>query len=117
MGRQQQWVYRVEPSTFPADFPERLDRLRVGGGYSWRGLARALRVDARMLRRWRRGTKPGPGHLAALYAFALDRDLPHCLLPPASGISSEPVCPGCARRLPSDAAVSKQNSDWFATSP
>lgn len=83
MGRQQQWVYRVEPSTFPSDFPERLDRLRAGGGYSWRGLARALRVDARMLRRWRRGTKPDSGHLAALYAFAFERGLLHCLLQPA----------------------------------
>ena len=83
MGRQQQWVYRVEPSTFPPDFPARLDRLRAGGGYSWRGMARALRVDARTLRRWRRGTKPDSGHLAALYAFAFKRGLLHCLLQPA----------------------------------
>ena len=105
MGRQQQWVYRVEPSTFPPDFPERLDRLRAEGGYSWRGLARALRVDARMLRRWRRGTKPDSGHLAALYAFSLERGLLHCLLPPAAAVSGEPVCPGCALRLAEDGAV------------
>ena len=105
MGRQQQWVYRVEPSTFPSDFPERLDRLRAGAGYSWRGLARALRVDARMLRRWRRGTKPDSGHLAALYAFAFERGLLHCLLLSAPGVWGEQVCPKCARRLPGDAAV------------
>ena len=105
MGRQQQWVYRVEPSSFPPDFPDRLERLRAGGGYSWRGLARALRVDARTLRRWRKGMKPDPGHLAALYAFAFERGLLHCLLLPPAEASGEPVCHACARRLPEDPAV------------
>ena len=103
MGRQQQWVYRVEPSRFPPDFPERLDRLRAEGGFSWRGLARALRVDARMLRRWRTGVKPDPGHLAALYAFAFERGLLHCLLltpaePVLSGVRTAPAG-GCGGRV------------------
>ena len=105
MGRQQQWVYHTAPSSFPPDFPERIERLRAEGGYSQRGLARALRVDARTLRRWRRGTKPDPGHLAALYAFAFDRGLLHCLLLPAADTSGAPVCPGCARRMPEATAV------------
>ena len=105
MGRQQQWVYRVEPSRFPPDFPERLDRLRAAGGFSWRGLARELRVGARTLRRWRTGVKPDPGHLAALYSFALERGLLHCLLLPPAGGPVAPLCPACARRLREDAAV------------
>ena len=92
MGRQQQWVYHTEPSRFPSDFPERLDRLRAAGGYSWRGLARALRVDARTLRRWRKGMKPDSGHLAALYAFAFEQGLLHCLLQPADGAADTALC-------------------------
>lgn len=105
MGRQQQWVYHTAPSSFPPDFPERLERLRAEGGYSGRGLARALRVDARTLRRWRRGTKPDPGHLAALYAFAFKRGLLHCLLLPPAEALSELLCPACARRMPGHVAV------------
>lgn len=105
MGRQQQWVYHTAPSSFPPDFAERLERLRAEGGYSRRGLARALRVDARTLRRWRRGTKPDPGHLAALYAFAFERGLLHCLLLPPGESPGEPVCTACARCLPEDSAV------------
>lgn len=81
MGRRQHHVYRVEPPRFPPDFPERLERLREGTGLSRRALARALRVDARTLRRWRKGTQPAPGHLYRLFRFALGRGLLHCLLP------------------------------------
>ena len=45
-----------------------------------RGLARLLRVDNRMLRRWRNGTQPDPGHLIALFSFAAERGLLHILL-------------------------------------
>ena len=84
MGRLQQHVYHTEPSRFPPDFPERLDRLRGEAGLSWRGLARALRVDARTMRRWKQGTRPDQGHLYALFCFALERGLLHCLLPAAA---------------------------------
>ncbi|MCY3655390.1 MAG: helix-turn-helix transcriptional regulator [Chloroflexi bacterium] len=81
MGRPQRHVYRVEPPRLPPDFPKRLERLRGEAGLSRRALARALRVDARTLRRWRNGTSPGPGHLYRLFAFAAGRGLLHCLLP------------------------------------
>ena len=81
MGRPQRHVYHTEPARFPPDFPERLNRLREATGLSWRALARALRVEARTLRRWRGGTKPGPGHLYRLFCFAIERGLLHCLLP------------------------------------
>ncbi|MCY4639771.1 MAG: helix-turn-helix transcriptional regulator [Chloroflexi bacterium] len=84
MGRPQRHVYRVEPSRFPPDFPERLERLRLETGLSRRALARALCVDARTLRRWRKGRKPGPGHLYRLFCFAVERGLLHCLLPDAA---------------------------------
>ena len=80
-GRRQKWVYRIEPSRFPADFPERLERFRVAAGTSSRGLARRLNVDNRMLRRWRKGTQPDPGHLIALFNLAAKMGLLHILLP------------------------------------
>ncbi len=89
MGRPQRHVYHVEPARFPADFPERLERLRSETGLSRRALARALRVEARTLRRWRRGRKPGPGHLYRLFRFALERELLHCLLPGAAGACTQ----------------------------
>ena len=64
-------VYRIEPSRFPPDFPE----------LSSRGLARMLRVGNRMLRRWRKGTQPDPGHLIALFSLAAEIGLLHILLP------------------------------------
>lgn len=88
MGRLQQHVYHTAPPRFPPDFPERLDRLRGEAGLSWRALARALRVEARTLRRWRTGTAPGSGHLYRLFVFALERGLLHCLLPDAAGAST-----------------------------
>ena len=82
MGRQQ-WVYRLEPSRFPEDFPERLERFKEASGLSWRGLARELRVDIRQLRRWKRGTRPDPGHLVAMFGLAARMGLLHLLLPEA----------------------------------
>ena len=80
MGRQK-WVYHVFPSEFPEDFPQRLESLKDAAGLSWRGLARSLNVDIRMLRRWRTGTKPDPGHLIALFNFADEWGLLRHLLP------------------------------------
>ena len=82
MGRQQ-WVYRLEPSTFPEDFPQRLVRFKEAAGFSWRGLARELRVDIRQLKRWRNGASPGPGNLVALFGLAARMGLLHLLLPEA----------------------------------
>ena len=80
MVRRQQWVYRIEPSRFPPDFPERLERFMEAAELSSRGLARLLRVDNRMLRRWRKGTQPDPGHLVALFSLAAERGLLHLFL-------------------------------------
>ena len=81
MVRRQRWVYRIEPSRFPPDFPERLERFMEAAELSSRGLARLLRVDNRMLRRWRKGTQPDPGHLVALFTLAAEIGLLHLLLP------------------------------------
>ena len=48
MGRRQEWVYHVEPEEFPQDFPERLERFKQAAGLTWRGLARLLKVNARI---------------------------------------------------------------------
>ena len=80
MGRRQQWVYRIEPEEFPRDFPERLDRFRQASGLSWGGLARALRVNARTVRRWKAGSKVGSGHLVKLLELAAALGLLHHLL-------------------------------------
>ena len=81
MGRRQQWVYRIEPEEFPRDFPARLDRFRQAAGLSWGGLARALRVNARTVRRWKAGAKVGSGHLVRLLELAAALGLLHHLLP------------------------------------
>ncbi len=84
-GCRQRWVYRIEPSRFPPDFPERLESFRESAGLSSRGLARLLRVDNRTLRRWRRGTTPDPGRLVALFDLAAGLGLLHILLPSVMG--------------------------------
>ena len=80
MGRQR-WVYRLEPSRFPEDFPRRLVSFKEASGLTWRGLARELRVDIRQLKRWRKGTSPDPGNLVALFSLAARMGLLHLLLP------------------------------------
>ena len=82
MGRQR-WVYRLEPSRFPDDFPARLERFKEASGFTWRGLARELRLDIRLVKRWRKGTKPDPANLMALFALAARMSLLHLLLPEA----------------------------------
>ena len=81
MGRQQELVYHVEPEEFPGDFPERLEAFVEAAGLSWRGLARRLKVNARLVRRWRAGAKPGSGHLVNLFDLAAGMGLLHHLLP------------------------------------
>ena len=81
MVRRQQHVYHVEPSRFPPDFPDRLERFREAAGLSWRGLARRLRVSVRCVWRWKKGTKPDPGHLFSLFELAAEMGLLHILLP------------------------------------
>ena len=84
MVRRQQHVYHVEPSRFPSDFPERLERFMQAAELSSRALARLLRIDNRMLRRWRKkGTRPDPGHLYDLLTLAAEMGLLHILLPAA----------------------------------
>ena len=89
-GRRQLWIYRVEPSRFPEDFPERLESFMEVAGLSSRGLARLLRVDNRMLRRWRKGTTPDPGHLISLFDLAAKMGLLHILLPGGDGRTQGP---------------------------
>ena len=84
MSGRQQWVYHVEPSRFPDDFSERLERFVDAAGLSWRGLARHLRLSARCVRRWRTGTKPDSGHLLALLNLAIEMRLLHHLVPAAA---------------------------------
>ena len=44
-------------------------------------LPRLLKVNARIVRRWRAGAKPGPGHLVNLFDLAAGMGLLHLLLP------------------------------------
>ena len=81
MGRQRELVYHVAREEFPQDFPERLEAFVVTAGLSWRGLARLLKVNARIVRRWRAGAKAGSGHLVNLFDLAAGMGLLHHLLP------------------------------------
>ena len=61
----------MESGVFPEDFPRRLERLKEASGLSWRGMARAIGVDPKQLRRWRRkGVEPAGGAMLALLRFA-----------------------------------------------
>ena len=100
MGRRQQWVYHVEPSQFPPDFPERLERFREAAGLSWRGLARLLRMRARNVWRWRSGTQPDAGHLYALFSLAAEMGLLHHLLPTVAGSEAVSSVSGTNREEP-----------------
>ena len=83
MGRQR-WVYRLEPPQFPDDFPKRLERFMEASGLSWRGLARELCIDIRLVKRWRKGAKPDSANLVALFSLAAEMGLLHLLLPAAT---------------------------------
>ena len=60
----------IESGVLPEDFPQRIVRLKEASGLSWRGMARALGVDPKQLRRWRRGVEPGEGAMLSLLRFA-----------------------------------------------
>ena len=80
MGRQR-WVYRLEPPRFPEEFPQQLERFKVASGLSWRGLARELCIDVRLVKRWRKGARPDSTNLIALFNLAARMGLLHLLLP------------------------------------
>lgn len=88
MGRRQQRVYHVEREEFPQDFPQRLEALVEAASLSWRELARRLKVNARIVRRWKAGAKPGSGHLVNLFDLAAGMGLLHILLPSASQLAA-----------------------------
>ena len=88
MGRQI-CVYHRERSELPRDFPERLERLKDTAGLSWRGLARLLQTDSRVVRRWKNGTRPDPGNLYSLFSLAARMGLLHLLLPEADAGEGE----------------------------
>ena len=81
MGRQQEMVYHIEREEFPQDFPARLEAFVEAAGLSWRELSRRLKVNARIVRRWKAGTKPGSGHLVNLFDLAAGMGLLPILLP------------------------------------
>lgn len=54
----------------PDDFARRLERLREASGLTWSGMARAVGVDYKQLRRWRKGVVPCGGSYHALVRFA-----------------------------------------------
>ena len=65
--------YGVPPlvsGALPQDFPKRLERLKEASGLSWRGMARAIGVDHKLLLRWRKGAVPSGGSMHLLYLFA-----------------------------------------------
>lgn len=82
MGRQRS-VYRIEPPRFPEDFPQRLERFKESSGLSWRELARRLRIDIRIVNRWRNGSRPDSANLMALFSLAAGLGLLRLLLPEA----------------------------------
>ena len=102
MGRRQRYVYHTRPEVFPEDFPDRLDRFRQAAGFTWGGLARELRVNARTVRRWKAGSRIGSGHLVSLFALAARLGLLHHLLPEAG----EPVSAGALDTESGGCAVS-----------
>ncbi len=54
----------------PKDFPERLVRLKEASGLTWAGMARAIGVDPKHLRDWRKGAQPSGGAHHSLVRFA-----------------------------------------------
>ena len=60
----------LQGTLMPEDFPDRLERLKEASGLSWRGLARAIGIDYKLLRRWRKGAAPSGGSMLTLFLFA-----------------------------------------------
>ena len=60
-----------ESGVLPRDFADRIVRLKEASGLTWSGMARALGVDRKQLRRWcRKGVEPCGGAMLALVRFA-----------------------------------------------
>ncbi len=57
-------------SVLPSDFPQRLERLKEASSLSWRGMARAIGIDHKLLLRWRKGAVPSGGSMYSLFLFA-----------------------------------------------
>ncbi len=57
-------------------------------------MARLLKVNAGIVRRWRAGAKPGSGHLVNLFDLAAGMGMLHILLPSVG--AQEPVETGDA---------------------
>ena len=58
-------------------------------GLYWRGLARELRTDIRLVKRWRKGARPDSTNLVALFGLAAKMGLLHLLLPVAGSSQDE----------------------------
>ena len=61
----------------------------MASGLSWQSLARELRIDLRLVKRWRKGATPDSGNVVALFGLAAGMGLLHLLLPEAG--EPEPV--------------------------
>ncbi len=59
-----------ESGVLPPDFPQRLVRLKEVSGLSWSGLAQAIGVDRKQVRRWSQGVEPCGGAMLSLFRFA-----------------------------------------------
>ena len=60
-----------ESGVLPRDFGLRLERLKEASGLSWRGIAKALGVDPKQLRMWRKkGVEPCGGAMLSIVRFA-----------------------------------------------
>ena len=74
-----------------------MDRFRQAAGFTWRGLARELRVNANTVGRWKAGFRVGSGHLVSLFALAARLGLLYHLLPEAGGpVAAAPASEGGA---------------------
>ncbi len=61
----------LESGVLPEDFGQRLERLKEASGLSWRGFAKALGVDPKQLRMWRKkSVEPCGGAMLSIARFA-----------------------------------------------
>ncbi len=70
----------LQGAVLPEDFPLRLELLKEASGFSWRGMARAIGIDHKLLLRWRRGAAPSGGSMLSLFLFANRIGCLHILL-------------------------------------
>ena len=69
--------YRRITYSFPADFPQRLERFKEESGLSWAEIHRRLGTDPETVRRWWKGARPGTRHMMALLMLAHSLGLGH----------------------------------------